>query len=209
MINVNHFIIEDGSRSYLGGDQGWWGDARFFLRLQKKETAGCAAIAATNLAKYLARDDARYAALFPVGDTKADYMKLADEVWDVVRPSVAGMWWKSAFGRAVCRYVRFRGCPDVTPSFYGARDTAGAAAFIRASIDAGTPPVIGIHLNSGLRAAGQCFERHWMVVADVKDERGERPTITVLSWAKTYELDLRCAVMESTYYGLVRFEKSE
>ena len=204
MININHFKITNGARTYYGGDQGWWGDSRFFFGLQKKETAGCAAIAATNLAKYLARDDERFAALFPAGDTKEEYMQIADRVWDVVSPSVAGMWWKSAFARAFTKYAKQNG-GELTSTLYGARDTAGAAAFICSALDAGIPPVIGIHLNRALRSRGQCFERHWVVITDVTD--GDRPKINVLSWAEQYELDLRCAVMESTYYGLVRFDK--
>ena len=131
-------------------------------------------------------------------------MKIADEVWDAVRPSVVGLWWKRSLARAFRRYVRSRGCAAPTPDFYGRRDTAGAARFIRASLDASRPPVIGIHFNRSLRAGGQCFERHWMVITDVTD--GESPKITVLSWGKTYELDLRCAVMESSWYGLVSFK---
>ena len=204
MINKEHFKITNGSRAYYGGDQSWWGDARFFFGLQKKKTAGCAAIAATNLAKYYARDDASYSALFPAGDTKAEYMRVADGVWRAVRPSVAGLWWKSALARGVRRYARKNGCA-LTARFFGKRDAAGAAAFIREAIDGGDPPVIGIHMNRGLRDRGQCFERHWVVITDVTG--GERPRITVLSWGGVYELDLRCAVMESSWYGLVRFEK--
>lgn len=204
MINVNHFRIEDGAGVFFGGDQGWWGGERFFFGLQKKETAGCAAIAATNLAKYFARCDKSFSALFDAGDTKAEYMKIADEVWDAMRPSVAGLWWKGAFARGFGRYARARGCV-FDASYYGERDAAGAAAFIRSAIDAGTPPVIGVHLNRGLRDRGQCFERHWVVITELTG--GEKPKISVLSWAGRYELDLRCAVMESSWYGLVRFDK--
>lgn len=204
MINLNHFKITDGSLTYYGGDQGWWGNARFFFGIQKKETAGCAAIAATNLAKYLARDDVRFAPLFGVGDTKDEYMQIADRVWKTVSPSVFGMWWKSAFARSFVRYARSCGA-DLEARCFGARDTNAAARFIHDALDRGIPPVIGVHFNRALRARGQCFERHWMVVTAVTE--GERPKITVLSWGGVYELDLRCAVMESSYYGLVAFNK--
>ena len=63
MVNETYFNITDGSRTYCGGSQNWWGKERFFLGVQKKASAGCAAIAAANLAKYLARSESALGAL--------------------------------------------------------------------------------------------------------------------------------------------------
>jgi len=172
---ISNFVpVTDGTNTYYGGNQNWYGTST-------KRNRGCGPVAAANITSYFARKTGTYYNNLyrPSSLTKSNFVKHMDDLYATIQPGVLGTWW-SRFNNGVENFTANRGAPLNRVIDNSSFTVGNTSNYIKAGLNRDSPVAI---LN--MQPAGSYeYKAHWMVVTEfIVNSSGQR-FIRVSTWGQ-------------------------
>ncbi len=203
--------IREGEKVYYGGNQEWY-DTKL------ARSAGCGAIAASNILAYMAAKNPRLRALYPYGDwEKRNYLHFMNRLYGYLRPwrffhIPLGLWHPFLLSGGILAYGRERGIALLARIYKGPWRAAELSAYIEEALEKDLPLALMVAFSGKkmkvISAQGQhlqgAFAFHWVTVCGLEQER-EGQRLWVSSWGGRYSFLLQDYLRSFPFYGAVLY----
>ncbi|MDK2991760.1 MAG: hypothetical protein PWP48_993 [Clostridiales bacterium] len=174
--SISNFVpVYDGSTTFYGGDQAWWG------KDSTKAGRGCGPVAAANITCYFARKNSTtWRALYaPSNMSKTSFLSHMNTLYSYLSPGVLGTWWEG-FTKGVEKFSSDRKAPLVRVTNNWAFTLDNTSLYIKNGLKADSPVAM---LN--MQPFGDYeYKAHWMTITEYSKHSDGTRWVTVSTWGK-------------------------